>query len=283
MKKCPTCNRTYADESITFCLADGSLLSAPYDSPDTLRIPTPRNTDPTEVLPVEKSNSTPLPLTVATPIRPPSVPTQPEKPRKSNVITIIAIAASAILAALGTWAWLERGSKSSSEAVPVPTESSNSVGTNRNNPRAPSTVTQKTELPPTTQDISASKSEVKASLDDWLQTYVDRDFNNHMKYYASMLDTFYRKSNVNLSYVRSVNLSLFEKYSVMEMSISNLRIDVNPTSGRVVTTFDKTFDFRGDNIFHSGSVQSEFRWEKINGAWRITSERDLQIYYVNKQ
>src|ERR1700694_6051384 len=32
MKRCPTCNRTYSDETITFCLADGSLLSAPYDS-----------------------------------------------------------------------------------------------------------------------------------------------------------------------------------------------------------------------------------------------------------
>src|SRR5262245_9617192 len=32
MKRCPSCNRTYSDESISFCLADGSLLSAPYDS-----------------------------------------------------------------------------------------------------------------------------------------------------------------------------------------------------------------------------------------------------------
>ena len=30
MKQCPTCNRTYSDKSISFCLADGSLLSAPY-------------------------------------------------------------------------------------------------------------------------------------------------------------------------------------------------------------------------------------------------------------
>lgn len=30
MKVCPQCDRTYADESISFCLADGQLLSAPY-------------------------------------------------------------------------------------------------------------------------------------------------------------------------------------------------------------------------------------------------------------
>lgn len=31
MKRCPKCNRTYADDAFTFCLEDGALLSAPYD------------------------------------------------------------------------------------------------------------------------------------------------------------------------------------------------------------------------------------------------------------
>ncbi|HEX8887931.1 MAG TPA: hypothetical protein VF779_02075 [Pyrinomonadaceae bacterium] len=31
MKSCPICNRTYADDTLTFCLVDGSILSAPYD------------------------------------------------------------------------------------------------------------------------------------------------------------------------------------------------------------------------------------------------------------
>ena len=32
IKTCPTCQRTYSDETISFCLADGALLSAPYDT-----------------------------------------------------------------------------------------------------------------------------------------------------------------------------------------------------------------------------------------------------------
>jgi hypothetical protein len=51
MKHCPTCNRTYADDSTTFCLADGSLLSAPYDPDATQRIPLHlTNPSPTQVL-----------------------------------------------------------------------------------------------------------------------------------------------------------------------------------------------------------------------------------------
>jgi hypothetical protein len=46
MKSCPTCKRTYPDDTLAFCLEDGSVLSAPYDSEQTLRIPAPRVTDP---------------------------------------------------------------------------------------------------------------------------------------------------------------------------------------------------------------------------------------------
>lgn len=46
MKSCPACNRTYTDETLSFCLEDGSVLSAPYDAADkTLEISAPRDTD----------------------------------------------------------------------------------------------------------------------------------------------------------------------------------------------------------------------------------------------
>src|ERR1041384_7146912 len=70
MKRCPTCQRTYTDDSLSFCLQDGSLLlsdaSAPrgYDSDATLvNPPTPgsRTDMPTEVL-----NPQPAP-TIASP------------------------------------------------------------------------------------------------------------------------------------------------------------------------------------------------------------------------
>lgn len=47
MKSCPSCNRTYADDTLTFCLNDGALLSAPYDPQATLQIPSARSTNQT--------------------------------------------------------------------------------------------------------------------------------------------------------------------------------------------------------------------------------------------
>jgi hypothetical protein len=51
MKRCAQCGRTYPDDSLAFCLDDGSLLSAPYDQNATLRMSPPTNPTPTEVLP----------------------------------------------------------------------------------------------------------------------------------------------------------------------------------------------------------------------------------------
>ena len=52
MKKCPTCNRTYADDTLRFCLDDGSILSAAYDPQATQRMPARRGGDSqsTEIL-----------------------------------------------------------------------------------------------------------------------------------------------------------------------------------------------------------------------------------------
>ena len=46
MKRCPACNRTYSDDTQSFCLDDGSVLTPAYDAQPTMRIPTPRGTDP---------------------------------------------------------------------------------------------------------------------------------------------------------------------------------------------------------------------------------------------
>jgi hypothetical protein len=76
MKQCPACNRTYADDSITFCLADGALLSAPYDHYDqgaTQRIPARlTNPPPTEVLTAQPAPTDVLPyyLPQTQPVRP---------------------------------------------------------------------------------------------------------------------------------------------------------------------------------------------------------------------
>lgn len=53
MKSCPTCKRIYEDDTFTFCLDDGALLSSSYDPHSTLRMAADERPHPavTEILP----------------------------------------------------------------------------------------------------------------------------------------------------------------------------------------------------------------------------------------
>lgn len=76
MKSCPTCNRTYPDDTLAFCLMDGSVLSAPYDPAET-RAARARSNEPppTEVIRAPTKSSeprAPLQSTIRAPV--PQVP-----------------------------------------------------------------------------------------------------------------------------------------------------------------------------------------------------------------
>ena len=45
MKRCPTCNRTYTDSTLSFCIEDGTPLT-PVNSPDESTVVSPRETAP---------------------------------------------------------------------------------------------------------------------------------------------------------------------------------------------------------------------------------------------
>jgi hypothetical protein len=85
MKRCPSCNRTYTDASLNFCLEDGTPLvgeSAPGGDPNATVRYTIRDTNPpkTEIYPSFPSASSPSPPAsqpVAQPSRPPAPASQP--------------------------------------------------------------------------------------------------------------------------------------------------------------------------------------------------------------
>lgn len=95
MKSCPTCNRTYTDESLTYCLDDGSLLSASYQPEMTQRLPLPRATNHT------KSG---IPFTA-----PPTL--ELSNRSESPAFKYIVIALLALIAGGGIMAWLTLSTK----------------------------------------------------------------------------------------------------------------------------------------------------------------------------
>jgi hypothetical protein len=95
MKSCPTCSRAYADETLIYCLDDGSLLSTAYEPEATQRLPQPRATDH-----AKSGISFPAPPAVG-----------PAKRNDSPAFKYIVIALLALIAGGGIMAWLNLRTK----------------------------------------------------------------------------------------------------------------------------------------------------------------------------
>ena len=95
-----------------------------------------------------------------------------------------------------------------------------------------------------------------------------------MQYYADRLDVYYKNKNVDYTFVRNKNLKLFKIFHIRFKC--SIKTDADSQNGQVIATADFTFDFRGKNASHASISKTEFRLKKINGVWKITSEKDLQ-------
>lgn len=111
MKSCPACNRTYPDDTLAFCLLDGSVLSAPYDPQKMQRGPAEggSNSTRTQVLHPTAPNS-PVPALQST-IRAPAPPVPPlyagspplirSEERRSKTPWVIAVIALLLVGVFG--------------------------------------------------------------------------------------------------------------------------------------------------------------------------------------
>jgi YARHG domain len=117
MKQCPTCHRTYTDDTLVYCLDDGSVLAAVYDPQATQIIAPPRRTDPmpTAVF---------IPPTQPAQQQPPSfAPAQPQPvpPRQgvNPAVVYVMVALLALLVGGGVVALLLRpGTKEETSSSP---------------------------------------------------------------------------------------------------------------------------------------------------------------------
>lgn len=285
MKRCPACQTVYTDDSLSFCLQDGSRLvsvTAPAHEPP-----------PTEIMRPEDFPTVPVDATPATVAQPRGRATTPETqpvtpssaPRRDTTVILLSATVTILLVALGGLLyWIATRPKDG--RVVVGTGNERMTQRNANEERG-SSGSNANSLPAATPqaspvDVSALQKEVQATLNAWAETVRQRNLEEHMKYYAETLDVYYGASNVSRERVRADRAAAFSKYNSLDMRIDNLNITIEGQGTRAVATFDKTFDFRNDEKSFNGSGLNRFWLAKAGGHWRITGERELKTYYVNK-
>ena len=268
MKVCPKCHSTFTDETLSFCLTDGSPLVHSDINPDMVSMEfsdadTVFDRDPT--LAGAFANPTTSHFT--------AMQTQilagQERQRRSSRTLLFSALAFLIVAAAGIGLWLYFGENLRAMYDP-PKEV------------IKSTEAKKAVSPLTTEQQNQITEEIKTFLNSWKNSIEKRDINDQMRHYAKTLEIFYRDSNKDQNHVRAERLKAFERYDSLSLDVNN--ITVTPESDRFATVvFDKNWVFRGKDRFSSGAVQQEMGMVKSDGRWYIVIEKDLQIYNMNNR
>ncbi|MBK6749057.1 MAG: hypothetical protein KA956_12555 [Pyrinomonadaceae bacterium] len=293
MKVCPKCNVNYADDTLSFCLDDGTLLAAA------------RETDmPTVIL--EDTE-------VLTSVRPSGISTDPrfmdsqvtsvgkfvppqQQPKTSNTALAVILTALGmvllfgVVGVAGYFYFLNKdrpvitnaetnmngntpnafNANSSPTATPAPSPTPTAMDTNFPTPTINPT--------PPVIDEPAIKSEVSKQVYGWKSALESRNLSGYMSNYADTVD-YYTKSGVSFGTVKADKARAFAIYNSMQVNVSNMTVTAGPDGQTATAVFDKEWTFSGNSI-SSGKVRSQLKYRKFDRRWLITSERDLKVYYT---
>jgi hypothetical protein len=131
--------------------------------------------------------------------------------------------------------------------------------------------------PTPTPDQKEMRREVADTLDAWVSSTEDRDLDEHMSYYADTLESYYNSRAAPRDQVRADRGRAFDRYQDIDVNIDNVRVTLDETGVGAQVVLDKSWKFEGERC-SKGKVQQMLRLARIDGRWRITSERDLKVY-----
>ena len=298
MKYCPNCQTTYTDDSLRFCLQDGTQLAdvsgmnsemptVAFDDSETLvsrkppqqvvRINVPETESQNWQQPEQPRIVAPLPV---------------ETKRSKTALTVMATVLGMLLflgiAGLGAWMLLK--SRKTEVAVnvnnapanrPLNSNSAN-IKTSNANLTAPAASPTATPIPKPTlkpEEIKAVTNDVKEAIDEWKGSSENLDLDGNLDQYADSVD-YYAGGRVNRARVRADKQRAYDQYDSINFNITNLKVTPDASGEKATAVFDKEWTFEGADKYSAGKVQQQLTLNKIKGKWLITGEKDLKIYYV---
>lgn len=271
MKTCPTCQSQFTDDTLSFCLQDGTPL-------------VPSGSAPTVSFSEHET------LVASRPTNPPmhGFDRRTEElaaPTRSRFLIFAVVFLSIVLLAfvgVGVWILYTGGS---------PYSRSNPMLANANTDR-PTQPKAKPQPQPTTNDAANTsatpaatvsvadaakiKTDVSARIESWRSAIEAVDLDSFMENYAADVD--YYNSRRSLGSVREDKQRAFVKFDTMTMKITDLKVTPGPGDSRATAVFDKEWEFTnvaGDR--NTGKVRQQLSFEKIDGKWLITLEKDLVV------
>lgn len=277
MKQCPNCRTTYTDDSLQFCLQDGTPLTfvanaeqppVAWNEPETVVRQRPDDWRQSQVTQIHPA------------------------PKKSNTAKVVFLTAFVMLLLFGgaVGAWLLLKNRSGEVAANLNANNSTNLSNRTNSTSSPeaspkisptrtanSNATTATPTPKI--DTEQIKSDVSDRVFAWKFALESGGLNSFMSNYADRLDYYYNSRGVGSGTVRGDKQRAFALYDTFRVKISNLRVTPDASGEKATAVFDKEWQFEGSDNYSAGKVQSQLQFTKIGGKWYVSGEKDLKLYY----
>jgi hypothetical protein len=124
---------------------------------------------------------------------------------------------------------------------------------------------------------------ISSLLDDWVQSFEQKDVAKQVECYAPQVDIYYRQRNVSRAFIEADKSRVFSALAaIQKFELSNVGVYLDSADGATVT-FDKSWDttLTSGRRF-AGSEMERLRLGLVGGRWKIKSEEELRIYNVTR-
>lgn len=254
MTICPACKTQYSDDTLSFCLQDGTPLAIAVGAePPTVVM------DEVETAEARRGSGS----------------------RTALAVILTAIGMLILFSAAGLAAWLYFRDSSTAVVSNTPANANIEPSPYSSVQVKPSTTppvstpaSNVVQTPAAPVNEAEIRSEVSQLIDEWRSRTVSRDLVALRDLYADNLSYYYTKGNVSASSVIADKQRALQKYNSIQISISDLRVTPDATGESATAVYDKDWSFDGVKPF-CGVVRSQMQVKKIRGEWFITGEKDI--------
>jgi len=296
MKHCPACRSQYSDATLRFCLQDGATLldgETRQSTIDTVAFSNPvtaSNILKTEDLNLYAPQNPPQKTRAWRPEPPKSVLREDAKTAKSSgKIWLAVFPVLFVLAGGGFGGWFYLQNQNKSVQVINPADASTPeiaqktpLANNSNSQIVLDDLSSQTnsnlDLPENSGSEDAKK-EIADAVELWRKAAESRKLPDYLSRYAEKVD-YFDKSGASAAEVRAEAQKMFDSYSDIDITLTNLRVAVDAEGSRATAVFDKEWSYETEKDLLEGKAHTKLQFQKNGKEWKITGEKYQKIYYM---
>ena len=270
MKECPRCRTRYTDDSLQFCLQDGTPLAV-----------VPTGDEEAETVVASRHAAEPTVVSAS----PNTYVSPPRRSRMGLIVALTVLATVMIFTIGGLAAWLllrgdgktDRSSTNGRNQTNAGTATPTQTATPSPSPStSPANVANSNinTTPPVNKN--AVSRDVADAIERWKDDTESYDTDSLMGHYADRVD-YFKTNGASKGTIAQDKERAFSQFDTVNFRISNINVNVSDTGDEATAEFDKEWHFEGDHV-SEGKVRSQLKFKKVGNRWLITSEKDLKVY-----